>query len=100
MRRPVRGRVAWRRVLALRKEGVEKVVFIMSMLKGRLWAEMAEVRAVLAVAEGIAAFILSGFTGWCSTWPEAVSLGAGLEAYKVKMSGKLEGWWRRVWRFM
>lgn len=68
MARPEKGSSAWRSIFERLKEGVEKVVEIMSMQRGRLWAWIALLRAVLAILGSIAAFILSGLeTGVYST---------------------------------
>jgi hypothetical protein len=57
------GTSAWRRTLALRKEGVQKEVSIMSVARGRSCEVIAAERAALAVFGSIAVFIFSGAAG-------------------------------------
>ena len=58
---------------------MQKVVLIMSMQRGRSWAVMAAVRAVLAVVESTAAFALSGCTAVYSM-RSPTTFGTGLDA--------------------
>ena len=73
------GTSAWRRTLALRKDGVQKEVSMISVASGRSWAVIAAERAALAVFGSIAVFILSGVAGEKETEFE-VAMGTGLLA--------------------
>lgn len=69
----------------------------MSIARGRSWAVIAAFRAVVAVEEAIAAFILSG-DGVEKAILSPDRLGTGLRAYRSKTAGKLDGRYKRVCR--